>query len=111
MTKFPDVGKDDQDLILAGVLSRSGKADEAVQLLLSSNLRYSNQYKPGPGLNRWLQWGSETRILKGQSWSKYLGPDFDWFFSLDCFFKYKQRNYLYVKWSKLNWPFFQGFER
>ena len=56
VAKFPDVGKDDQDLILAGVLSRSGKADEAVQLLLSSNLRYySNQYKPGLGLNIWLK--------------------------------------------------------
>ncbi len=39
VAKFPDVSKDDQDLILAGVLSRCGKAEEAVQLLLSSNLR------------------------------------------------------------------------
>ena len=70
MTKFPDVGKDDQDLILAGVLSRSGKADEAVQLLLSSNLRYSNQYKPGPGLIDGYSGG-----LKSGFWMVNLGPN------------------------------------
>jgi hypothetical protein len=37
--KFPDVSKEDKDLILAGVLSRVGKVDEAVELLLASNRR------------------------------------------------------------------------
>ena len=39
VTKYPDVSKEEQDLILAGVMSRSGRSDEAVELLLASSQR------------------------------------------------------------------------
>ncbi len=39
VTKYPDVSKEEQDLILAGVLSRSGRSEEAVELLLASSQR------------------------------------------------------------------------
>ena len=37
--KYPDVSKEEQNLILAGVLSRAGKTDEAIELLLASSQR------------------------------------------------------------------------
>ena len=38
-SKFDDVSEDEKKLIVVGVLARSGKTDEAVNILLASNQR------------------------------------------------------------------------